>query len=225
MSEYQCPFCGTIIALDKSTVSRYIADFVFSDVSLLARASKSPYSKESIRISFYKCPHCEKISITLQGIGDSVKDVFIHVHPQSSAKQFPDYVPIQIRKDYEEACAIVALSPKSSATLSRRCLQSMIRDFWGISKKTLYAEIEALEAVIPPTQKKVLHSLRGIGNIGAHPEADINTIIDIEPDDASKLIKVIEFFMNKWYVERHEQEKLFDEINGINDEMQSNRNS
>ncbi|MCB1884663.1 MAG: DUF4145 domain-containing protein [Geminicoccaceae bacterium] len=29
------------------------------------------------------------------------------------------------------------MSPKASATLSRRCLQSMIRDFWTISKDTL----------------------------------------------------------------------------------------
>ena len=36
-------------------------------------------------------------------------------------------IPIpQLMDDYEEACAIVNLSPKASATLSRRCLQGMI---------------------------------------------------------------------------------------------------
>src|SRR5579859_2590363 len=53
--------------------------------------------------------------------------------PPSSAKVFPDYVPQAIRDDYLEACQIRDLSPKAAATLSRRCLQGMIRDFWGIA--------------------------------------------------------------------------------------------
>jgi hypothetical protein len=47
----------------------------------------------------------------------------------------PDYIPEQIKDDYYEACSILNLSPKASATLARRCLQGMIRDFWGITKK------------------------------------------------------------------------------------------
>src|ERR1700751_4572137 len=61
--------------------------------------------------------------------------------PPSSAKVFPDYVPQPIRDDYVEACKIRDLSPKASATLSRRCLQGMIRDFWKISKARLVEEI------------------------------------------------------------------------------------
>ena len=50
--------------------------------------------------------------------------------PPSTAKVFPDYVPKVIRDDYLEACLIRTLSPKASATLSRRCLQGIISDFW-----------------------------------------------------------------------------------------------
>lgn len=49
--------------------------------------------------------------------------------PTSYAKTFPDYIPEPLRNDYEEAMAILELSPKASATLSRRCLQGIIRDF------------------------------------------------------------------------------------------------
>ena len=54
--------------------------------------------------------------------------------PPSAARVFPDYVPQPIRDDYVEACNIRDLSPKASATLSRRCPQGMIRNFWGIVK-------------------------------------------------------------------------------------------
>ena len=50
--------------------------------------------------------------------------------PPSTAKVFPDDVPKAIRDDYLEATLIRDLSPKASATLSRRCLQGIIRDFW-----------------------------------------------------------------------------------------------
>ena len=59
------------------------------------------------------------------------------LRPQSSAKAFPQYIPGPVLQDYEEACLIAVLSPKASATLARRCLQGMIRDFWGISKPRL----------------------------------------------------------------------------------------
>ena len=73
-------------------------------------------------------------------------------------------------------------------------------------------EIDALEAKVPATQWKVLSSLRRIGNIGAHPEADVNLIIDINPNDAQKLISVIELLIKQWYIERYEQEKLYADI-------------
>ena len=50
--------------------------------------------------------------------------------PPSQAKTFPTYIPQAIRDDYREACLILDLSPKASATLARRCLQGMLRDFW-----------------------------------------------------------------------------------------------
>ena len=65
--------------------------------------------------------------------------------PAAKMKILPDYVPEVIVADYKEACLIADLSPKASATLSRRCLQGMIRDFWGISRPKLFQEIEAIK--------------------------------------------------------------------------------
>lgn len=68
--------------------------------------------------------------------------------PQSSAKPQPDAIPEPLRLDYYEACAIRDLSPKASATLIRRCLQGMIRDYCGIAKATLAKEIDALREAL-----------------------------------------------------------------------------
>lgn len=127
--------------------------------------------------------------------------------PPSSAKAFPDYVPEPIRDDYVEACLIRDLSPKASATLSRRCLQGMVRDFWGIKKPRLIDEIEALKGQTDALTWKAIDAVRSIGNIGAHMEKDINVIVDVEPEEAQKLIGLIELLMKDWYVRRHEREE------------------
>lgn len=176
-----------------------------------------------LKISFYECPNCGQYTIFADGIGSRVQDVHVPIRPISSAKQFPLYIPEAIRQDYEEACAIVTLSPKASATLSRRCLQGMIRDFWDIKESNLSKAIEQLEGKIPVPQWNVINGVRRIGNIGAHMEKDINLIIDIDPDEAQKLIKLIEHLLEQWYINLHEQELLYADIIGIDKTKQSER--
>lgn len=139
--------------------------------------------------------------------------------PSSKAKIFPDYIPKTIRDDYEEACKIVALSPKSSATLARRCLQTIIRDFWAIkNKNTLSDEIDGLlqRADLNSGLISAFHDLRRIGNIAAHMERDTSIIIDVEPEEAEQLIKFIESLIGLTYIEKHNHEELLKKIKTIN---------
>jgi hypothetical protein len=129
------------------------------------------------------------------------------LRPKSGARPFPAYIPKPILDDYNEACLIVNDSPKASATLSRRCLQGMIRDFWGIKNKTLALEITALQGKIDQTTWDAIDAVRSVGNIGAHMEKDINLIVDVEPDEAQQLIGLIEFLLKDWYVGRYEREE------------------
>lgn len=132
--------------------------------------------------------------------------------PPSQAKAFPAYVPKAVREDYTEACLIKDLSPKASATLARRCLQGMIRDFWKISKDRLIDEIRELKGKTDDTTWKAIDATREIGNIGAHMEKDIDVIVDVDPDEAQLLIGLIEYLVKAWYVERHEKEQHLAEI-------------
>lgn len=99
----------------------------------------------------------------------------------------------------------------------------MIRDFHGIIKSRLFDEIEALQDKIPAEQWRVIDSIRKIGNIGAHMEKDVDLIIDIDKDEADKLIKLIELLMRDWYINRYEQQKLYDEINDIADNKEKQK--
>jgi hypothetical protein len=135
--------------------------------------------------------------------------------PPSTAKVFPDYVPSPILQDYREACLIQNLSPKASATLSRRCLQGMIRDFWKIKKDRLVDEIEALEKHVDPLTWEAIDAVRKVGNIGAHMKKDIDVIVDVDPLEAEKLIGLIELLISDWYVTRYERQRRLEEIVAI----------
>ena len=88
----------------------------------------------------------------------------------------------------------------------------MIRDFWGITKGRLFDEVTDLKSHIPAKQWKAIDGLRQLGNIGAHMEKDVNLIIDIEKDEAQQLLRLVEMLMGQWYINRHNQEALYDEI-------------
>ncbi len=219
-NDFTCSFCGHTFPLISSTYSCYESSFDSSD-----SFHWDSIPANSIFTKFYSCPHCKKVSINVDGASDNFKNIHIPIYPNSLAKQFPTYIPEVIRQDYEEAYSIVNLSPKASATLSRRCLQGMIRDFHGITKSRLIDEINALQHVIPASQWKAIDALRSIGNIGAHMEKDINTIVDVDSNEAEKLLKLIELLIDKWYIARHDEEELLADISIVADNKKQQKSA
>ena len=222
MAGFTCPYCGMTMAVNNSTKSTYMPSFEHYSGCYTTPGGTKDF-ESALRVIFYKCPNCGQYTIMAKGVGASIKDVDTIIRPRSTANQYPSYIPQQIREDYEEACAILYLSPKASATLARRCLQGMIRDFWEISKDTLNAEINALKDRVQPDLWTALDSLRQLGNIGAHMEKDTNLIVDIDPNEAEKLIRLIELLMKEWYINREERKQLFGDILEINAEKQAIR--
>jgi hypothetical protein len=144
--------------------------------------------------------------------------------PPSSAKPQPDFIPQPIRDDYYEACAIRDLSPKASATITRRCLQGMIRDFCGISKGRLIDEIKELRkrvndgqapSGVQPDTVDAIDGVREVGNVGAHMKADINVIVDVDPHEAQILIELVELLFLEWYVARDARTTRLDKLKSV----------
>ena len=193
IGSWQCPFCNHWSTLGYSDTEK-------SELWWEEENSEGP---RYARTTFTVCPNpaCKKTSFTVALLGWEPGQDTKHVKPslvklwrlvpESSAKVFPDYIPKQIRDDYTEACLIVDKSAKASAALARRCLQGMIRDFWKVKEKRLVDAIEAIETKVAPLTWKAIDAMRSIGNIGAHMEKDVNLIIDVEPEEASELIKLI----------------------------------
>lgn len=154
--------------------------------------------------------------------------------PQGAAKPQPSYIPSTIVEDYAEACLIRDLSPKASATLIRRCIQGMIRDFAKISKSRLVDEIDALRKAVDDGSAdrsissesiEAIDAVRNIGNIGAHMERDINEIIEVDPGEAQALIELAEMLFDEWYGAREKRKQRLTNVLGIADDKKAAKSS
>ena len=213
-----CPFCNHNATIGDDNYS--YNDFEFND--------NNKYGNQYIKVDIITCPNpkCKKYTLTLS-LYDCEVTVPGHFRPVSHPKKtwqlipaaeiktFPDYIPPPIIADYNEACLIRDLSPKASATLARRCLQGMIRNFWGVKKGRLIDEIEAIKNMVDPTTWEAIDAVRQMGNIGAHMEKDINLIIDVEPDEAKLLIGLIETLINDWYIVKQKRKEGMEKIISI----------
>ena len=215
---FTCPYCE-----QPTTIT--IPNYYFKEIVI--NTGESELQKLAFRVKAIRCPNfrCNKLTLlsSLYKIKSAKKGYRVvpghvilgkninswNLLPKSNAKQFPDYVPEAIRQDYQEACLILNDSPKASATLSRRCLQGIVRDFWDIPNNkcgNLLAELNSIKDEIDTDTWDSFKAIRSVGNIGAHMEKDVNQIIEVEPEEAGLLVELIETFIDDWYVSRHKRQ-------------------
>ncbi len=214
---FTCPYCNRPTTITDPNHFKHwkkisISESKLGDVGLSIEAITCPNDKCS------KLWLKVKLCKTLFEFGEWREDDTIYswnLLPESEAKVLPDYILEAIRNDYYEACRIRDLSPKASATLARRCLQGMIRDFWSIKKDNLKQEIDELEDKVNNDTWVSIDAVRSVGNIGAHMEKDINIIIDVEPEEAKLLIGLIEQLVDDWYVVRHDRHERTEKLKSI----------
>jgi hypothetical protein len=157
--------------------------------------------KYTLRVAVYDCVFNRELADWVLGKNIRVWNLI----PPSRAKAFPDYIPNSILNDYNEACLISDLSPKASATLSRRCLQGILRDFWKVKPGRLIDEIEQIKGKTDSLTWEAIDAVRKVGNIGAHMEKEIDVIVDVDPNEAEMLTGLIEILIKDWYMAREER--------------------
>lgn len=211
---WRCPYCERDVTISSR---RFRSGSVDSDVP-------STDGTLSITASFLTCPNeqCQRTTAIVNPYkwdwvvkGGSNKHLPMEtlgrwrLKPWGNVRTFPDYVPEAVRADYAEACAIVELSPKAAATLARRAVQGIIRAFWQVVKRNLKDEIDEVEQMVghgvEPETFATLHTIRELGNIGAHPERDINLIVDVDPGEAELLLKAIETLIEDTYIAKQKR--------------------
>jgi hypothetical protein len=177
------------------------------------------------------CPDCEKPIIFLgegkptfprgsfDGIDTSEGSKFsqIRIWPINSNWICAEEVPGNMKEDFQEAAAVLSLSPKASAALSRRCLQHLLKEYAHVQSKDLSKQIqEVIESrTLSSNLVGQLDAIRNIGNFAAHPQKDKSTgeILPVEPHEAEWNLEVLQDLFDHYFVRPEQIKKRTEELN------------
>lgn len=164
------------------------------------------------------------LSLIFGASDNSVLSGFQEVHEElllypkiPFARQPASTVPVELAQDFREAAQVLSISPRSSAALSRRCLQHLLRSHLGIRHATLKEEIDELlsKKDLPPYLHKSVDAVRHYGNLAAHPEASINSgvIVNVEQGEADWLLEVLEGLFEHCFILPEQYQQKRDALN------------
>ena len=110
---------------------------------------------------------------------------------------------------------MLPISPKASAALSRRVLQTMLRDR-GYVMYYLAQQIDAAmdetspDKILPNSIRQKIDAVRHFGNFAAHPITDTTTleVINVEPDEAEWCLQIIEELFDHYYNSNYTVDKI-----------------
>jgi hypothetical protein len=189
-SSGKCPHC------------RHVVYFSFPTVA--ARASfalKVADAGDTVYVYSSKCPNCKRPIVTAKIASGGEERVRL-VHPFNIVRTVPPEVPKDIQEDFLEAAAVLSISEKASAALSRRCLQNLLTK-QRYKKKDLVKQIESALKDLPERIAENLDAIRVIGNYAAHPIKYKSTglVVDVEPEEAGWTLDVLEDLFEYYYVQ------------------------
>jgi hypothetical protein len=191
----KCPFCLNAIhpSVKKNTIY-------------------NPYEIDCANVFVSLCPSCKEVFFSFFKYGGKEIMIFPRTGGRNPApKEVDDF----IAEDYNEACLILNDSPKASAALSRRCLQSILRLKVSVKKSTLENEINEAIPQFPSYIQDNLRAIQKIGNFAAHPEKSTSTgeILPVEPHEAEWCLDILESLFDFLYVQPAIAERKKDELN------------
>jgi uncharacterized protein DUF4145 len=200
----KCPHCNIAIYDGLAVVTS------FPVPSVQNRANQPIAPALNWRIHHQQCPECHESIIRLERISMAVgwdywKHLDFMAYPRSRSRPIAPEVPEPYRQDFSEACTVLADSPKASAALSRRCLQTILKDQLGAKKKDLNDQIDEVIATgkLPSHIDQGLHAVRNIGNFAAHTikSTSTGTIVDVEDGEAEWNLEVVEMLFDFCFVQ------------------------
>ena len=161
-------------------------------------------------VSVTLCPSCSHpiVDIAAQNmVGGPVFDrkTIYPIFPQII--QIDPVVPETQRNDFLEAANVLDISPKASAALSRRILQSILKE-QGYLSRDLAKQIKAVleepdpDKKLPLATRKTIDAVRNFRNFSAHQQQDPITseVIDVEPEEAMWCLEIVLALFEHYYI-------------------------
>ena len=209
----KCPYCHIGIKLEIKE------QFTFPD---------KDYTNTELGKEFVHglCPECDNFVVLLnigkyrwvddKGELSGIQQEII-LYPKSAFRVTDSAVPQEYQNAFNEANSVLPFSPKASAALSRRLLQQVIRDKYGIDKRDLSKQIDEFLKLpnLPSELSGAVDAIRQVGNFAAHPLKYTNTgeIVEVENGEADWILDVLEQLLDYAFVQPAKLQTRRDELN------------
>lgn len=193
-----CPHCMTGVQFQEPRTETFTWLGRLVGESSPRRPLRSP-PQDLLGIISATCPICYSVIVSMRSSSRSEPWLLWPWAIQRAAP--PEDLPAEIVRDYQEAAAVLSVSTRASAALSRRCLQSVLRSAGKVKPSRIYDEIEEAIKSLPPYIAKDLHGLRELGNFGAHPtkSTDTGEIVDVEVGEAEWTLNILDLLFDYYY--------------------------
>jgi hypothetical protein len=115
--------------------------------------------------------------------------------PRHGSRPIDPGIPEPYRTDYAEAAALLDISPRMSAVLSRRILADLLEKYAAQEQFSLAARIDnfAKDTSHPGSLRENLHHFREVADFGAHTQKDDQAeVIDIGRDEAEWTLDLLD---------------------------------
>lgn len=209
-----CPHCGIGIRLH------------LSETSTVYWVEHEVHKQYGFDIAHGFCPECEKL-IVLRRYGkfwqhdNESRELYPEkeeiLYPARRSKPIDPAVPPRYKTDFLEALAVLDVSAKASAAISRRLLQDILENHFGLKAKGLAAEIDLFLEIrgVPGLLAEQVDAVRNVGNLASHPWKDTRTgeVMDVEPGEAEWLIGTLEALLEFAFVQPRRVEELRNRLN------------
>ncbi len=218
-SRGKCLHCHTTVRFEDAQSSSGTANILGLNQIPFFRIHSTKYP---LLISYGQCPECFRKIITVFELEDTENNAINieaeHVvWPFSSSRPPVSLdVPETIAQDYTEASVVLPFSPKASAALSRRCLQTVLVEAGKVTpSKNLSQQIDEVLPNLPTYIAKNVDAIRNVGNFAAHEQKSITSgaILDVEPGEAEWNLDVLDALFDFYYVRPEIEIKKREELN------------
>jgi len=200
-SSGKCPHCRCTVFFDEPKKVYFQRPDGGLSLYPTHLVTKSGDEKETVSVYSSQCPNCKKPIIVAKIEIEQKPPIYRLVHPFNVVRTVPPEVPKEIQEDFLEAAAVLPISEKASAALSRRCLQNLLTDR-GYKGDNLNEQIEKALKDLPARIGENLDAVRVIGNFATHPikSKETGLIVNVEPEEANWTLDVLEELFEHYYV-------------------------
>ncbi|MFH1140171.1 MAG: DUF4145 domain-containing protein [Chloroflexota bacterium] len=158
-----------------------------------------------MNISWMKCANNEcgqavvrlhdQRTVFTDGVPHITTDAWLVYPRHDSNRPVDPAVPSRYREDYVEAAAVLNVSPRLSAVMSRRILTDLLADYAKLTQHSLANRIDAFNQNTghPHHLRENLHYLREIGDFVAHTMKDDQAnIVGVDSLEAEWTLEIID---------------------------------